>query len=237
MDLWIAAIAIISSYLIGSISFARLITRILAPQVDIENLHLPSDSGEEGTPLLRISATTASTELGGRWGCFIGILDILKVALPVLVYRLIYPDQYYFLLAAVFGMVGHNWPIYYRFKGGSGVSSIYGGWLVIDPIGAFVCSTAGMILGFFVIKDILVAYMAGAWLMIPWFWFRTGDLAYLVYAIAVNIIFFLALIPEITMMIKAHREGTFVMTNAMEKFPMGRGMLRIMEKFGAVKKS
>jgi glycerol-3-phosphate acyltransferase PlsY len=237
MDLWIALLAVISSYLVGSFSFARLFTRILAPEVDIENLKLPSDTNEEGTPLLRISATTASTELGGRWGCLIGILDILKVALPVLVFRLIYPDHYYFLLAAVFGMVGHNWPIYYRFKGGSGVSSIYGGWLVIDPIGAFVCSTAGMILGFFVIKDILVAYLSGAWLMIPWFWFRTRDPAYLAYTIAVNIIFVLALIPEIKMMIKAHREGTYEMTNSMEKFPMGRGMLRIMEKFGAVKKS
>lgn len=221
------------SYLLGSISFTRLVTRFVSPQVDIENVRLPSSSGEKGAPLRSMGATTASVELGPRWGCSIGLLDILKVALPVLVFRLIYPDQYYFLIAGVFGMLGHNWPIYYRFNGGSGMSSIYGAFFVIDWLGAIVCSVGGMLLGFFLIKDILVAYMAGAWLMIPWFWFRTRDPAFIIFAIAMNVLYILALLPEIRMQIKAHQEGKADMTKGLESFPMGRGMLKIMRFFKA----
>jgi len=237
MNIGLALLSAILPYLVGSISFSRLITSLVAPQVDLENIKIPSSTGGEGTRLRSMGATTASMELGSRWGCFIALLDILKVAISVLVFRLLFPEQYYFLIAAVFGMVGHNWPIYYRFKGGSGMSSIYGAFLVIDWLGAIVCSISGMLLGFFLAKDVLVAYMAGAWLMIPWFWFRTHDPVYLIYAVIVNIIYVLALIPEIRLQIKAHREGAADMTNAMESFPMGRGMLRIMEKFRTVRKN
>ncbi len=233
MKIEIAILSGILSYLIGSISFTRLVTRFVSPQLDIENVTITSSTGDESSPLRSMGATTASIELGPRWGCSIGILDILKVAIPVLAFRLLFPEQYYFLIAGVFGMLGHNWPIYYRFNGGSGMSSIYGAFFVIDWIGAIVCSFGGMLLGFYLVKDILVAYMAGAWLMIPWLWFRTHDVAYVVFAIAMNMMYIFALIPEIRAQIKARREGNADMTNAMESFPMGRGMLKIMRYFGA----
>ena len=69
--------------------------------------------------------------------------------------------------------------------------------------------------------------------MIPWLWFRTHDVAYVVFAIAMNMMYIFALIPEIRAQIKARREGNADMTNAMESFPMGRGMLKIMRYFGA----
>ncbi len=34
------------------------------------------------------------------------------------------------------GMIGHDWPVFNGFKGGRGVSSVYGALLVIDWIGA-----------------------------------------------------------------------------------------------------
>jgi glycerol-3-phosphate acyltransferase PlsY len=52
-------------------------------------------------------------KMGPKVGCTIGLLDILKVTLPVLVFRLLYPDQYYFLIVAIAGMVGHNWPVFH----------------------------------------------------------------------------------------------------------------------------
>jgi glycerol-3-phosphate acyltransferase PlsY len=153
------------------------------------------------------------------------------VALPTLVFRLVYPEQPYFLIAAAAGMVGHNWPIYYRFKGGGGMSSIYGGLLVVDWLGAIVCSTAGMIFGFFVVRDILVAYLAGAWFVIPWLWLRTHDPAYVIYAVAINILFILAMLPSIRHQMKSRREGKTDMTAGLESFPMGQGMLKMMNFF------
>ena len=106
---------------------------------------------------------------------------------------------------------------------------------MIDWLGALICSIAGFILGLFVIKDVLVAYLAGVWLMIPWLWFRTHDPAHLLYALVVNAIFMVTLIPEIQAQLKARREGKNDVTAGLQSFPMGRGMLKIMQKFGVHK--
>jgi glycerol-3-phosphate acyltransferase PlsY len=235
MDLYIALLAIVTGYFVGSISFSRLVTRWVKPDADLDNVVIKSKDDQPGTRLRSMGATTASVEVGSRWGCFIGWLDILKVTIPTLVFRLLFPEQPYFLLVAVFGMIGHNWPIYYKFKGGAGVSALYGGLIVIDFIGAIVCAIVGLIFGMFIVKDVLVAYLSGIWFLIPWFWFTTRDPAYVVYAFVVNIIIILALVPEIRDQIKAHREGSYDMQAAMASFPMGRGMMKIMERFGIKK--
>lgn len=231
MEPEILLLVIISSYLIGSISFSRLVTRLVSPQTDLESVEIGGGENSEPTHLRHYGATTASIKLGPRWGCTIGLLDILKTVVPTLFYKFLFPDQNYFLIAAVMCMVGHIFPIYYRFKGGGGMSTIYGGFLAVDWLGAIVCSTTGLFVGLAIVRDILFAYMSGSWLMILWLWFRTHDFAYLAYAIAVNILFVVALLPEIRAQIKARREGNANMQAGLESFPMGRGMLKIMEFF------
>jgi glycerol-3-phosphate acyltransferase PlsY len=235
MDPYIALLAVIVGYFIGAISFARVVTKLVKPDATLDDVVLRTEDRQAETQLRSMGATTASMRVGSRWGCFIGWLDILKVATPTLVFRLLYPEQPYFLLAAIFGMIGHNWPVYYRFRGGTGVSALYGGLFVVDFVGAIICAVAGLFFGLFVIRDVLVAYLSGIWFLIPWFWFRTRDPIYLAYALAVNIIIILALVPEIRDQIKAHREGSYDMQAAMGTFPMGRGMLKIMERFGVRK--
>ena len=103
--------------------------------------------------------------------------------------------------------MGHNWPIFYGFKGGSGLSPTYGGMLVISPIGAIVTAFGGMALGLFVLRNVVVAYLAGLWLMIPWLWFTTYDLWYLAYGIIVNVLFFIAMMPEIKTVREYQKRG------------------------------
>ena len=94
-------------------------------------------------------------------------------------------------------------------------------------------SSVGMLFGMMILRDMLVAYLAGLWLIIPWMWWTKSDPAYLVYAIAVNIIFMLAMLPEIREILRIRREyGKEDMSMAMSQFPMGRSMLRIMQKLG-----
>ena len=231
MDAILAIAAALIGYLIGAVSFARLVTHFVAPETNLQEVDIPSAVTGEPIRLQSVGATTASVKLGSRWGCLIGLLDILKVAMPALVFRFLYPDQPYFLIVAAFGMAGHNWPIYYRFKGGSGMSSIVGGFLVVDPLGAILCLFAGLAFGLFIVRDILVAYLSGAWFMIPWLWFNTRDPAYLAYAIAVNAMFMLSLIPEIRMQIEYRRAGNTDIAAGLETFPMGRGMLKLMNRF------
>jgi glycerol-3-phosphate acyltransferase PlsY len=231
MDPVILLSTIVISYLLGSISFARLISRLIAPDVDITNVTMDVANSDEKMKMQAIGANTASMKLGPRVGCTIGLLDILKGFLPTLAMRLLYPEQPYFLVTAVFTMVGHNWPIYHRFKGGRGISTYYGGFFAIDWLGALVTSSLGMVLGMALLKDMLVAYLAGLWLVIPWMWFTQTDRTYLIYAIAVNIIFMLAMLPDIRDVIHHRRQhGKEDMKFAMSQFPMGRSMLRIMER-------
>jgi hypothetical protein len=90
-----------------------------------------------------------------------------------------------------------------------------------------------MVFGMAVLKDMLVSYLAGLWLIIPWMWWTKADPVYLIYAVAVNVVFLLAMLPEIREVVRIRRQyGKEDMSMAMSQYPMGRSMLRIMEKLG-----
>ncbi|MEA3377365.1 MAG: glycerol-3-phosphate acyltransferase [Chloroflexota bacterium] len=131
------------------------------------------------------------------------------------------------------GLVGHVWPLYHGFRGGRGLSAVYGGMFAIDWIGVFVTSLAGMLFGLFVLRDVLVAYMAGLWFIVPWLWFRTHDLHHVAYGVAVNVIFVLAMLPEMRQYLRLQREGKAEgLAQAMQLTGMGRGIYRMGRRFG-----
>lgn len=236
MNVWIALLAAAVGYLLGSISFARVIFRWAAPGQEITGMELDIPGAEEKVHVEAVSGTAVSARLGAKWGGITAILDILKTLLPTLVFRFLLPGSPYFLIVAAMGLVGHNWPIYYRFKGGRGLSPIYGGFLAIAPLGALVTSIVSMILGLFVFKNVLISYLGGLWLMIPWLWFVTQDLAHLAYVLFVNIVFALAMIPEIRGILDRKRRGIEGdVIQAMEMTPMGRMIKKMANRVGWMK--
>jgi len=231
MDTVIALLSIVASYLLGAVSFSRLVTRLVAPDVDLENVEMKTVDGSQSQRLSTVGATTASIKLGPKVGCTIGLLDILKGVVPVLLLKLLYPDQFYHLLAAVFVVIGHNYPVFYRFRGGGGVSPTYGGFFVVDFFGTIISAFAGLIFGLFIVRDILIAYMSGMWFVLLWMIIFKGDWPHIIYGIVMNSLFFVALIPDMKEYLKKKRDGNVEMGAAMEAFPMGRGMLKIMKFF------
>lgn len=147
--------------------------------------------------LQSVSATSILVRAGPRLGCLTTILDMLKVFLPTLALRLLYPEHSYFLIASAAGIAGHNFPIWYRFKGGRGMSPLYGGLLVIDWLSIPVTLLASNIVGLLLFRDIFLAYTGGPLFLIPWLWYRFDDPAYIVYAITVNLFFWAAILPEL----------------------------------------
>ena len=196
MRLPIAILAGVTGYLIGSISFARLVVRVRAPGVDASTIeHRVADS--HGTfESSSIGATSVRFQLGTRYGCLVGILDILKGLLPTLFFRLWQPDVPYHLVTATLAIVGHNYPLYYSFRGGRGLSTLYGGFLVLDWLGVLVTNTGGILLGGLWGQAMVMRY-AGLLLMIPWIWFRTYDPAKLAYVLVANALFWSAIWPEL----------------------------------------
>ncbi len=225
----------LGSYLVGSLSFARLISRVVAPEVNVEHVAIPGQIGEETQHFSAVGATVTSLKLGGRVGCLVSILDALKIFMPTLLLRLWQPEQPYYLCAAFFGMAGNNWPIYYRFRGGWGISAIYGGLLAIAPVGTVVTALIGLLVGLFVVKDLLTIYLLGLWLMIPWVWFvnRASPLLpyLLAYVVGVNLLLLIAFIPELRAYLAMRREGKS-MADLMDLAPMGRGMKKMLKMLG-----
>ncbi|MEJ2707560.1 MAG: glycerol-3-phosphate acyltransferase [Anaerolineales bacterium] len=238
MDPSLILLAFIVGYLCGAISFTRLITRRIDPHTNLDDVYLEIKGMDEPMKMHAMSANTASMKYGSKVGCTIGALDMLKVFIPTLVIRLLYPGQNEFLIVAIAGMIGHNWPVFYRFKGGRGISAFYGGLLAVDPIGAVVTSIIGMGIGMSVFKDFLVSYLAGLWLILPWLWFTSHNPYYPLYGLAANLLFLLAMIPEIRDIIRLRKQyGKGELRSMMNGIPMGSSMLKIMDHLGMSKKS
>jgi acyl phosphate:glycerol-3-phosphate acyltransferase len=233
----IAGLAIIVGYLLGSISFTRVVGRFVAPGADLtEDTLIPSTDDSRPLRLHAVSATTLGNRAGPWAGVTAGILDVLKVLLPTLAFRFLYPDQVYFLLTATAGMVGHIWPIYYRFKGGRGLSAAYGGFLAIAPLGAIVTWLVGTLLGLLVIRDGMVTFIGWMWLMIPWLWFTTHDWRFLLFGLVINILFVVALIPEIKVYAQYRKEGIALsFEEGLQTTHMGRGLYKMAIRLSLLK--
>lgn len=234
MNMVIAIFSLLISYLLGSISFARLIVKLWTGK-DVTQFEVAVEGTDDKYKAIAIGGNTVSAVLGAKGGMTVGILDILKVALPTLTFKLLYPEQpAYMLIAAIGGVIGHIWPVYYRFHGGAGFSAIMGGLLVIDWLAVLVSPIAGLLLGMVVFRNLIVANLAWLWLLIPWLWWRSGgDLAHILYAVAVNVLFILAMIPEYKTAMKYKAEGKYLEygLGALKANPMGRGMLKMAKFF------
>jgi hypothetical protein len=111
-----------------------------------------------------------------------------------------------------------------------------GGFLVVDWLGTLVTSLIALVLGM-AVKSILLAYMGGTWLMIPWLWIRMrGDPAYVIYAVVVNVVVALGMIPDIRTMVDRRRRGVSgSFAGAMDVTPMGRGIKKMANRLGLMK--
>ena len=108
-------IIIIVSYLTGSISPSLILTKHLKG-IDLRDVNSKS-----------AGASNATLTLGLKWGVFVGVVDILKGLIPVLILRLLYPSSdYLWMIGGLSVMLGHIYPIYSKFKGGKGTSTYVG---------------------------------------------------------------------------------------------------------------
>ena len=235
MNLPLEFISAAVSYLLGSLSFARIIAYIWTSGKDITDHEIPVEGTSDSYKVLSIGANSVSSLLGAKAGMVVSIFDILKVFLPTLFFKLSYPEQpALYLIAATFGLIGHIWPIYYRFHGGSGFTAIMGGLFVIDWTAIFITSFIGLFLGMVVFRNMVVATLSWIWLLIPWLWWRTnGSWEHVLYSIAINVLFILAMIPEIQNVMTYKEKGEtleYAMGN-LKSNPMGRGMLKMAKFF------
>jgi acyl phosphate:glycerol-3-phosphate acyltransferase len=239
MNFWIAFGILCSSYLLGSLSFARIVTRIWTGK-DVTQFELPVEDDQETYKAIAIGANTVSTQLGAKGGMVVSILDISKVALAAFLSRYLFPQSNWApILASIGGMLGHIWPVYHNFHGGAGFSAIVGGLIILDPLAVLVSPLIGLLLGMVIFRNMIVATLSWIWLLIPWFLLRKpAQPEFIIYSIAVNFLFILAMIPEIKMGLKYKKEGKMDQygIGSMSANPMGRGYLKMARAIGFMKK-
>ena len=208
MELIIGLIAAVVGYLSGSVSYARLIARLAEPDRKISRIRV-SVPGHADTYVESdtVSATTVRLQYGAKYGGLVSLLDMLKAAIPMLAFKLWQPDQPYYLVASVMAVVGHNWPIFFGFKGGRGLSCIIGSLFVLDWLGTIVTTVLGFLIGYRS-RNMLVITGGGIVLMLPWIVFTTRDWVLVVYVLLMNFIYWLSMIPEIKEYARLRREGT-----------------------------
>ena len=109
MDYLIVGIA---SYLMGSIPFGLILTKVFLNK-DIRDI----GSGN-------IGATNALRTGNKLIGYSTLVLDIAKAVIPVIFVKINYPDLIY--IASLCAFLGHVFPVWLKFKGGKGVATYVG---------------------------------------------------------------------------------------------------------------
>ncbi len=105
-------LAVLVSYIMGSIPFGYILTKIF----------LKKDIREIGSG--NIGATNALRTGNKPIGYLTLTLDVLKAVIPVLFIKINYPDLIHVSALSLF--IGHVFPIWMKFKGGKGVATYVG---------------------------------------------------------------------------------------------------------------
>lgn len=156
-------IAVLLSYLIGSVSSAIIVCKLM---------RLP-DPRTQGS---RNPGATNVLRIGGKKAAIITLLgDVLKGLLPVLVAKWYGFDSVVIALIAFVAFLGHLYPIFFRFEGGKGVATALGCLLALNwPAGLCWLMTWGIIA--FVFRYSSLASLTASLLAPFYIWVFTGNL-------------------------------------------------------------
>lgn len=211
IDFWISLFAFLTGYFIGAVSFARIVGRIVLPGENLSKTEISVKGYRKKLTSEAVCATSLRERKGSKVAILTSFLDALKAFLPVLAFRLVFPGEYYFLFVAMATVAGHNYPVYYRFKGGRGMSPFLGGLLIVDWLAIPATILPSLALGLLIFRDFhssnvqFFAAMGSVSLLSPWLWFRFGDRFYMSYAVAINAFFWTVILHEITAWLKLRK--------------------------------
>lgn len=131
MEILIVILVILTGYLLGNISPSIIVGRMMGVEIREKG------SGNAGS-------TNALRVLGKKAGAITLVIDVLKGTLAVYLGEVIsagfFPDPRLFgLLSGLSVVIGHIWPIAFKFKGGKGVATTFGVLLGINFYLALSC--------------------------------------------------------------------------------------------------
>lgn len=119
MDITIITfIKVLVAYIVGSIPSGLIIGKGL----------FGKDLREYGSK--NIGSTNAYRVLGIKGALLVFTADTLKGAIGVMLFK---PDPMWMVIGGIMAMIGHNWSLFLKFKGGKGVATGLGLLIVLVP--------------------------------------------------------------------------------------------------------
>lgn len=170
-------LAFLAAYLIGSINSAIIVSKIMLHD-DIRKY----GSGNAG-------ATNALRTLGKKGAIPVVIGDLLKAIIAILFAKIICSDSSLAVYIAGIGVVlGHNFPIYFGFRGGKGILVSLVAILFADPkIGLIAAVSAILIMA--ITKYVSLGSISGAVIfLVLGLTFRFGDVYFCIFAAIISLL-------------------------------------------------
>ncbi|GLV12629.1 glycerol-3-phosphate acyltransferase 2 [Alicyclobacillus hesperidum] len=123
MSFWMGCLSVVIAYIIGSISTSTLVVRLVSGR----------DIREEGSG--NAGATNTMRAIGTKWGVVVLLADALKGMIALwIALALTRGSVIAAAVSAIAVVVGHNWPIFFGFRGGKGIATTIGVLLWLAPI-------------------------------------------------------------------------------------------------------
>ncbi len=131
-DIIILCVLAIASYMFGNINWAIIISK--SKKQDIRKM----GSGNPGT-------LNMSRNLGLKFGLLTFFLDIMKGVIPVLIAFFVFKEKYFLnsefmisdfavYLCGLSVVLGHIYPVVFKFKGGKGIASTIGVFIACESV-------------------------------------------------------------------------------------------------------
>jgi glycerol-3-phosphate acyltransferase PlsY len=165
--------SIIIGYLLGSFPTAYIVSRV-RKGIDIRNI---GSRNMGGANVMR--------EIGAREGVLVGLIDVAKGAGAILIAQALNIPELWVFGAGFAALVGHNFPVFARFRGGRGAATIIGIFLVLAPE-AMLITLVVVAIPFFTTRKFGAALLIGFALLPLFIWLLESSLALVRYALVID---------------------------------------------------
>jgi glycerol-3-phosphate acyltransferase PlsY len=165
--------SIIIGYLLGSIPTAYIVSRV-RKGIDIRNI---GSRNMGGANVMR--------EIGACEGVLVGLIDVAKGAGAILIAQALDIPELWVFGAGFAALVGHNFPVFARFRGGRGAATIIGIFLVLAPE-AMLITLVVVAIPFFTTRKFGAALLIGFALLPLFIWLLESSLALVRYALVID---------------------------------------------------
>ena len=132
MNVALSVLSIIIAYLLGSIPFAYIIGKLSG--LDVRQV------GDRN-----VGTFNVFRHAGLGAGIATLVADVGKGALAIVVAKLLSVPELVIFGAGVAAVIGHNWPVFLRFRGGRGLAVVIGALLALLPIEMLIAAAIGLV--------------------------------------------------------------------------------------------